>query len=267
MATGLILAGAAAMVVLPLRAVLRLRRRGRPDLAPWSRVLLAGLAAAITVGALLFLDETADTLLAGHMFQHVLIGDLVPLLLVLAVRGPLHAHLFPVPLVRASRRVRLNRLLSFVTRPAPAFALWAAALALWHLPALYDGALEHEQLHAFEHVSFMATGILVWAVLIDPARRSLLPGWRRFGYALALLAASSLLANVLILSYRPLYPAYSTPEPRLFGLTPLGDQNLAAVVMMVEQLATLGTFAVLTARRRIALATPPEQPQRHPLAV
>src|SRR5262249_21763949 len=154
-------------------------------------------------------------------------------------------HLLPVPVVRVCRRTGPSELLGALTRPIPAFCVWVSALAVWHLPVLYDLALENERLHAFEHATFMLGGLLVWSVLLDPARRGLLPGWRRFGYALTLLAVSGVLANVLILSYRPLYPDYAGDEPRPLALTPLADQNLAAVVMMLEQVVTLGGFAAL----------------------
>ena len=252
-----------AMVALPLRATLRLRRRRRVLL--WNRAALAGLASAITLAALLGLDGPADSMLSAHMLQHMLIGDLAPLLLVLAVRGPLLAQLLPRSAVRVARRLRLHHVPAFATRPAVAFATWAGALAVWHIPAAYDRALESEPLHAFEHATFLLAGLLVWAALLDPARRGTLAGWRRFGYALALLAASGVLANTLILSYDPLYPSYADATSRPLGLTPVGDQDLAALVMMLEQLATVGTFAVLSARRQL-VGSAVERAKRHPLA-
>lgn len=237
---------ALAMVALPLRAVVRLRRRRR-DLAPWSRIALAALAASIWLGALTALDEPADERLSAHMLQHVLIGDVVPLLLVLAVRGPVLVHLLPLRIV--------PRLSALLVRPTVAFCCWAVALGVWHVPELYDRALESERLHAFEHGTFLVAGLLVWAVLLDPGRRGLLPGWRRVGYALALLAASGILGNVLVLSYRPLYPAYGS----------LPDQDLAGLVMMVEQVLTLGGLALLTARRRLQQGDAAAS-GRHPLA-
>jgi putative membrane protein len=254
---------AVAMVALPLRATIRLRRRRRVFLR--DRLALAVLAAAITLGALLALDRPADSMLAAHMLQHMLIGDLVPLLLVLAIRGPVLVQLLPTPTIRLARRLRLHCVLAFATRPAVAFAFWAGALALWHIPAAYDDALESEPLHAFEHTTFLLAGLLVWTALLDPARRGTLPGWRRFAYALALVAASGVLANTLILSYRPLYPAYAAAADRPLGLTAVGDQDLAALVMMLEQLATVGTVAVLSARRQLA-GPVIRHAERHPLA-
>jgi cytochrome c oxidase assembly factor CtaG len=217
------------------------------------------------VVALGVLHDPADSVLAAHMLQHVLIGDLVPLLLILAVRGPMLFHLVPIRFVRVSRRIGVQHVLALAARPAPALLVWSASLAAWHVPAIYDRALESEPLHGFEHLTFMLSGLLVWAALLDPARRGLLPGWRRFGYALALLALSGVLANTLILSYRPIYPAYATSGSGL-GLSPKRDQDLAGLVMMLEQLATLGALAVVVARQQLLSSAGTQQPARHPLA-
>jgi cytochrome c oxidase assembly factor CtaG len=111
----------------------------------------------------------------------------------------------------------------------------------------------------------MLLRLLLSTVLLDRSLRRSLPRWRSLGTALALLAASGVLANTLVLSYRPLYPSYTDTAGRPLGLSPVGDQDLAALVMMLEQLATLGTFAFLSARQQLAAADL-EQPQRHPLA-
>jgi cytochrome c oxidase assembly factor CtaG len=210
-------------------------------------------AAAVCVGAFALLgppDRLADDALSAHMLQHVLLGDLAPLLLVLSLRG--------------ADLARLVRLAAPLLQPLVALVAWAAVTAIWHVPAMYDLALEHERVHALEHGCFAAAGTLVWLVLLDPARRGLLRGWWRFGYAIALLAGAQMLGNVLILE-GPLYGAYAHAD-RPLGLSAVGDQDAAAVVMMVEQVLTVGTFAFLTARRLVA-RTPAPVESRHPLAV
>lgn len=251
-----------AMAALPLSATLRFRRRG---ILLWDRPALAGLAAATTVAALVGLDGAAQSLLSAHMLQHVVLGDIVPLLLVFSVRRPLLDQLLPAPALRLIRRLGVADALAFATRPPVAFVFWAGAMAVWHIPAVYDRALASEPLHAFEHATFLAAGVLVWFILLDPAGRGALGGWRRFAYALALLAASGALANTLILSYRPLYPSYAHAAANRLGLTPVGDQDLAGLLMMLEQLATVGSFAILSARRQLH-ASDAEGPRRHPLA-
>ena len=250
------------------QAFIRLRRRGRRDHAPWSRPLVFGAAVAVGLLALVSpLDQIAEEdLLSAHMLQHVLIGDLVPVLLVVALRGPLLFFFLPTPALRLCGRVRpVRAVLRFVLRPEVSFAVWAGALAVWHVPALYDAALTHPLLHELEHASFLLGGLLVWVQLVDPARRNALSRNGKLAYAGALLICGQALANVLLLRFSPLYPAYGDSGGDPLGFSPLGDQRAAAVVMMVEQLATVGTFVILALRSR-ARAPLVLAPDRHPFA-
>ena len=84
----------------------------------------------------------------------------------------------------------------------------------------------------------------------------------RIGLAVVLFAAGQILADVLIFSLRPLYGAYAEQPERLLGLSPLGDQRVAGLVMMVEQLLTLGTFVgllLLAQHRRLFSRTGDER--------
>src|SRR5262249_10980855 len=106
----LVLAGAAIAICLFVHGFLRLRRRGRTDCAGRGRALLfaAGLT-AVVVPLVSPLDGLADTRsLPAHMLQHLLIGDVAPALLLLAVRGPLLAFVIPVAAARfLGRHARL----------------------------------------------------------------------------------------------------------------------------------------------------------------
>lgn len=157
----------------------------------------------------------------------------MPLLLVLALRGPLLFFVVPPRVGRVAAGVG----------PVPAFAFWLAALGAWHVPAAYDAALSRPLLHAAEHACFFAAGVLVWTQLLDPARRAALSRWGAIGYAAALLAVGQLLANTLILTSRVVYPAYADAD--FLGFSARSDQDAAGFVMMLEQVATLGTFALL----------------------
>ncbi len=223
------------------RGFLRLRARGRTDLAGWDRAALFALALALGMAALVSpLDEAAEEyLLSAHMLQHVLIGDLAVALAVVALRGPLLFFVVPPRLGRMWARVG----------PLPSFAVWAIALAAWHLPPAYEYALEHPAVHGLEHACFILGGVLVWMQLVDPARRGALSLWGGLGFALAVFVTGQFLANTLILTDHVVYPSYAEQPVRLFGLSPQSDQDTAGLVMMVEQLATLGTFAVLRLRR------------------
>jgi putative membrane protein len=229
------------------QASIRLRRRGRADLAGWDRAALFALGLGVTLAALLGpLDRIAESkLLAAHMGQHVLIGDLAPALLTVAVRGPLLVFLLPAPVL--SQVARGRRLLGALLRPRVAFGLWAANLAVWHVPYLYDLALRHQALHDFEHLCWVVAGLLVWTLLVDPGSHRRLSVGGRVALAAALFAAGQVLTDVLVFAFHPLYPAYHGA----YGLSALTDQQLSGVVMMVEQLLTLGTLAAVLLRPRV----------------
>jgi cytochrome c oxidase assembly factor CtaG len=202
-----------------------LRRRGRP-VRPLRAVAFAAGLAALVLALVSPLDTVGETrLFSAHMGQHLLIGDLAPLLVVLGLSGPL---LRPLLAPRPLQRLRL------LVHPLAALPLWALDLWLWHLPRLYDAALAHDGLHALEHACFFGFGALLWTTLLG-----LLPGprWYGLGARLASLAVvwvvGGALANVFLWSGRPYYPRYAH-APRAWGLSALGDQRLGGGLMLVE---------------------------------
>jgi putative copper resistance protein D len=232
-----------------LQAVVRLRRRGRADLAGWDRIALFAAGLGVTLFALVGpLDRLADEkLLSAHMAQHVLIGDLGPALMVTALRGPLLVFFLPAAILAPlARSPRVRAVLGTLLRPRVAFGLWAANLAIWHVPYLYDLALRHQKLHDFEHLCWMFTGVLVWTLLVDPGSHRRLSVGGRVALAAAMFATGQILTDVLVFSFTPLYPAYHGA----YGISAVTDQQLAGIVMMVEQLATLGTCVALILRPR-----------------
>jgi putative membrane protein len=212
-----------------------LRRRERPVAAP----KLLAFAAAVVVLVLAVvspLDSIGEErLFSVHMAQHLLIGDVAPLLLVLGLSGPL---LRPLLAPRPAQRLRL------LAHPLVALPLWALAFSLWHLPALYDAALRSDLVHSLQHLCFFAGGLLLWTSLLG-----LLPGPRWFGPGSRLLglgfvwAAGVPLANVFIWSGRPYYPPY-VDAPRTWGLSALGDQRAGGGVMLVEMMLVGGVVFV-----------------------
>src|SRR5262249_3887034 len=114
------LAVAGAALVLYAGAFRRLRARGRPDHATAVGAALFPLGVAAGTLALVSpLDALAeDTLLSAHMAQHLVIGDIAPLLLILGLRGPIAVFLLPPSLLRPLARVHgLRTLLERVLRP------------------------------------------------------------------------------------------------------------------------------------------------------
>jgi len=238
-------------IALFCRAFVELRRRGRRDHAGWTHAVPFLLGVVVLALALVSpLDAIGDEyLLSAHMLQHVVIGDLAPALLVLGTRGPLTLFLLPAPILRSLAGIGwLRRTLALLLRPKLSFAVWALALAAWHVPTVYDAALERAWLHELEHMSFFVAGLLVWSQLIDPARRGALDVRGRILFAGGLIAAAHLFIHPVLLSGRAVYPSYANQPDRLLGLSPLADQHWAAFVMSVEQIATLGVFLLVLLR-------------------
>ena len=237
----------------------------RPELAPWSRwpIFLAGVA-IVVLGIVSPLDAIAEEYLqSAHMLQHVLIADLGVASPSSPSAGRSRCSSSPDLLAPLARRRSLLRTLSFLLRPRVAVPLWLGVLVAWHVPALYDAALRHPLLHRVEHLSFVAVGALVWTLVIDPAGHGRLTLGGRIGLAVVMLWMGQLLAYAFVFSFHPYYDVYAKQPERLLGLSPLADQKLAGVVMMVEQLLTLGValvLLVLAARRTRAVAVASPEP-------
>jgi cytochrome c oxidase assembly factor CtaG len=164
-------------------------------------------------------------LFSAHMLQHVVIGDLAPLCLLGGLTGPM---LRPLLSLRPVERLRA------FANPAVALPLWALNLYLWHVPFLYEAAVRHSAVHALEHVSFFAAGIVVWLPVLEtlPA-----PEWfgtgPKLGYIAVVRLVETLLGNVFVWSGTVFYGVYDRGD-ELWGISPLQDQNLAGAVMMIE---------------------------------
>ncbi|MSO57565.1 MAG: cytochrome c oxidase assembly protein [Thermoleophilia bacterium] len=233
-----------------LQGFVRLRRR-RASLAPWSRLVLFGAGVAVVlVGLVSPLDAIAEEYLqSAHMLQHVLIADLGVALALVAVRGPLAVFFLPPALLVPLARSRtLRRGLSAVLRPRVVLPCWLLAVIVWHVPALYEAALARPTVHVLEHLSFVLAGSLVWTLIVDPARHLRLSLHGRIAVTALLFWTSQVLAYVTALASAPLYGRYAEQPERLLGFSPLGDQRVAAVLMMVEQTLTVGVAFVLLVR-------------------
>ena len=176
-------------------------------------------------------------LVLSHMAQHLLMADLGALFIVLGLTGPV---LQPLLGLRFVDRLR------FLVHPAVALPLWAIDLYVWHLPALYQAALNHQAVHALEHTSFMFFGITMWMALLGPLPQ---PEWFGNGakliYIVGVRLAGALLGNVFIWSGAVFYPDYRGGQAS-WSISPLNDQGIAGTIMMIEgSLVTIVLFGWL----------------------
>jgi cytochrome c oxidase assembly factor CtaG len=166
-------------------------------------------------------------LLTAHLLQNVVLAEWAPLL---AVYGCSPA------MAEAFARLSLWRLL---TRPFVALPLWLLSYYAWHLPYIYDGALRHQgSLIHLEHACYFGTGVLFWWPIVQDLPHRLSSA-ARAAYAFAAFILASPLGLLLALLPRPIYPYYVHARPRIWGLSPLADQELAGISMAAEQAAVL----------------------------
>ena len=169
-------------------------------------------------------------LLTVHLLQNVVLAEWAPFLVVLGITPALAAKLARPRAVRA------------LTHPAIALPLWLANYMLWHLPWLYDTALEnpHSLLH-LEHALYFVTGVAMWWCVFQDEPHNLAAGGRA-GYVFAAFVLGSPIGLVLALVPDAIYDFYVHAHHRVWGLDPLEDQQLAGMLMAFEQAAVF--FAV-----------------------
>jgi cytochrome c oxidase assembly factor CtaG len=205
----------------------------------WRQACFYGGFVVIAV-ALTSLGPISQDLLWVHMIEHLLLGDIAALLIVLGLTGPMLA-----PVLRIGFFDRLRVL----SHPAIAFPLWAIDLYTWHLPVLYQAALRHPGVHALQHACFLGFGINMWMCLLGPLPT---PSWfdnlGKLIYIVAVRLAGTILGNVFLWSGTVFYPYYISREAR-FHISALTDQRIAGAIMMVEEsILTLGLFCWLFLR-------------------
>ncbi len=126
---------------------------------------LAGVALTPGVGA------AAERAFAPHMVQHLVLGLFAPLLIVVGRIPELVPWAVPV-----THRRSIRRALGPFGRP-PASVVWptvamVAVWYAWHLPALYDAAVDSGAVHAVEHLSILGIGCWYWAAIAPHRRRT-----------------------------------------------------------------------------------------------
>jgi putative membrane protein len=199
-------------------------RAARQESVPRWRVAAFAGGLLLIAGALNSPLETlaVEYLLVMHLLQNVVIADWAPPLVVLGL----------TPRMRCEIAARGGRALETLTRPKVALPVWLVGWYALHFAGLYDAALESPWLLNVEHALLIAIGLVFWWPVIT--------GRLTPPVAIAYLGAgfvgSAFLGLALTFSTSALYGYYET-VPRIWGLSPLEDQNYGGVLMSAEQAA------------------------------
>lgn len=184
------------------------------------------------------LDQLGERfLLSAHMLQHQLIIYPAAILLWLGL---------PDWVVRpVTGRPALRPLLRVLTHPLVCGAIYTGVISGWHMPLLYDWALQSRPLHILEHFTMFGAALFYWWPILSPSREHppLSHGWQML-YVPAVVIGMTPVFAYITFSPDVLYPTYEF-APRISGLDARGDQLLAGAMMKLVGMAVAGlTFAV-----------------------
>ncbi len=202
----------------------------RSWLREWSAWLAGMFVFAIAV--LPPFGEIVDVSFSAHMLQHMLLT---------MVSAPLLAYAWPL-MYRSPQPSRFMLALNKLTRPAAALIVSAVGIWVWHIPQLYDIALENEFLHTLEHVVFLFAFIVFWRPLMNNRAVGgyLKSNEGRVLYLTIGMFTTGLLAAYITLAKHLIYMHYAPLEVGV--RSPLVDQQLGGAYMLV-----IGTIAMVAA--------------------
>ena len=221
-----VVTGLAVLGGLYVAALRRGRAQGRPVRAVKVVSFFAGLA--VLLGSLTgTLHDLSDYyLFSAHMVQHLLLVFAMPPLLLYGTPGWMLSPALRDPLAR-----ELGRRL---TRPSGAFVSFNLVLVAWHLPPLYNLAMDHHGVHIVQHLMIMVVSVILWWPVLSPS-----PELPRAPYPVQLLylfvvGLPMVVVSIFIaMAESVLYPYYAA-APRVWeALTPHADQHLGGLIMWV----------------------------------
>ncbi|MCU0307397.1 MAG: cytochrome c oxidase assembly protein [Thermoleophilia bacterium] len=221
-------------VVAGILYAMRARTLG-PRQPAWRSAAFAAGLGLVVLAAVSPLDPLAQELFSAHMLWHVLITEAAAPLIVLGLSGAM---------LRPLLRHHWLRPLEVLAHPVVALPLWTATLIVWHIPAVLALSLRNEVVHAVQHGTFLAAGILLWWPV-----KEVLPAPRWFGsgakalYLLAFWFVCLVVANVFWFAGQPFYAPYEATAP-VWGLSALEDQAMAGTVMMIAALVLVGPLLI-----------------------
>jgi cytochrome c oxidase assembly factor CtaG len=188
-----------------------------------------------------------DYLFSAHMLQHMMLGTIAPPLLIAGLPASFVESWLRFPIV-----AKLERLLSY----APlALVIGCATFWVWHLPYLYNLALENEGVHVFEHILFIVTGTILWWPVLKPIPEGKLAPMAAIIYMGIAATLGMILGIIFTISDTVFYSFYNNPKDEIgalkliregWGITPLDDQKLGGAIMW-EPMGAIFLWAMMAA--------------------
>jgi putative membrane protein len=213
---------------------LRARKPGQPHPPGYGKLALFTLSMLCVLVALISpVDAWATDFLFVHMIQHLLLLDLMPIMFILSLsKGILR------PVTR--KMTTVEKRIGFLGHPAFALFAYISMMIVWHIPAMYDLALQHPLIHVGEHFCFAAAGTMYWWHLLSPIKaRQHLAGMGPVMYMVITKLTVGILGVILAFAPNSFYGWYQH-HIHYLNLSATVDQNIAGLVMALEQSVVMG---------------------------
>jgi putative membrane protein len=188
------------------------------------------------------MDHLAHQWFWVHMLQNESLAIISAVLLVLGM--PVWALWYTLPQsVHGSAlrwavgqgwpRTLMRGIRQWAVNPVVVWLIYVASFSVWHIPPLYDAALDHPPLYALELGMFLVTGVLLWAQVIPwrPGARARLSPVLSMIFLVLIGMHSNLLGSLYMFSTGPFYPYYISLHST--SAAALVDQHLAGAAMDV----------------------------------
>jgi putative membrane protein len=188
------------------------------------------------------LDQIAERfLLSAHMLQHQILIYPAAILFLLGLNDWM---VRPV-----TGRPSLRPLLRILTHPLVCGVIYTVVYSVWHLPYLYDWALQNRVVHIAEHFMMFGAALFYWWPLLSPSKEFPPVSYAtQMLYQVAIIIAMTPAFAYIMFSSDVLYPTYEyAPRIVLFGvsMSAASDQLLAGAMMkLIGMSVAMAAFAV-----------------------
>ena len=167
-------------------------------------------------------DISEEYLYSAHMVQHMALSYFLPPLALMATPT------WFARLLLGDRRVYTT--VRWFAHPVVAGVLFNAMVMVIHIPMLVNASVESAPLHYLLHVLVVTSSLLMWTCVCGPIPEFRISVMASMIYLFLQSVVPTIPAAWLTFAEDVVYKSYDTPL-RLWGISPVDDQQLAGAVM------------------------------------
>jgi len=188
-----------------------------------------------------------DYLYFVHMIQHFLLSYVLPPLILLAT---------PEWLLRTLiGNGRAYRVVRFFARPVVAAVIFNIVVMVLHVPGVVNVTTTNGVLHFSLHLTVVLTAVLMWMPVVGPLPEAQMSYGGKMIYLFLQSVVPTIPAAWLSFADGVVYRHYGEQPVRVWGIDPLEDQQIAAVIMKIGAGFYLWTIVIYMFFRRFGAGT------------